>query len=213
MLSREAALALLSSDLASISDWGKENLFNFNASRTQFLHITNRRNTPNIYPITFNSCQLKLSQTINILGVNFSSDVTWKDHITNLTKLGSQRLEAVRHLSGFFQFITITLHLSRFGIQFTHMGWFHPYRSTRSPGFEGNSPHCLSFSHYLFNSPMYSLQYCLFIPLLQILSQPLLMRALKLCPSTPPEVSQYQLSITKPPFSVQLSNPRLNRFS
>ena len=75
MLSRESAPALLSSDLASTSEWGRENLVNFNTSKIQFLHITNRGNSPNSYPITLNSCQLQPSQTINLLGVTFSSDL------------------------------------------------------------------------------------------------------------------------------------------
>ena len=48
------------------------------------------------------------------------------------------------------------------GVQLPHMGWFHSYHSSGSPGVEGNSPHCLSFSLYLFNSPMYSPQCCLY---------------------------------------------------
>ena len=142
--------------------------------------------------------------TINNLGVTFSSYLTCKDHITNLTKLGSRRLAALRRLSGFFnpsQLLSVYRGLVRpCGVQFKHTGWFHPYCSTGSPGVERNSSHCLSFSHYLFNSPMYSPQCCLSIPFLQILLQPVFFRTLKLCPSTPPEVSQYPLLITRLPF-------------
>ncbi|MCP4266355.1 MAG: hypothetical protein GY777_12405, partial [Candidatus Brocadiaceae bacterium] len=42
--SRDEAVAHLASDLSLISDWGSENLVLFNASKTQFLHLSTRHN-------------------------------------------------------------------------------------------------------------------------------------------------------------------------
>ncbi|MCP4253520.1 MAG: hypothetical protein GY775_08930, partial [Candidatus Scalindua sp.] len=75
--SREEAVAHLASDLSRISDWGRENLVVFNASKTQFLHLSTRQNLPDVYPLTFNNTHLNSSPFLNILGVSFSSNHSW----------------------------------------------------------------------------------------------------------------------------------------
>ncbi len=56
--SRLEVAECLPSDLAFISDWGRRNLVSFNASKTQFLHLSTRRNLPNSYPLFFDNTQL-----------------------------------------------------------------------------------------------------------------------------------------------------------
>ena len=46
--------------------------------------------------------QLKPSFLLNILGVSFSCDLSWKDHIISLSKQASKRLGVLRRLRGFF---------------------------------------------------------------------------------------------------------------
>ena len=41
---RRVALEQLTSDLSLISNWGRENMVVFNASKTQFLHLSDRHN-------------------------------------------------------------------------------------------------------------------------------------------------------------------------
>ncbi|MPC48654.1 hypothetical protein E2C01_042435 [Portunus trituberculatus] len=56
------AIERLTSDLSKkISDWGKENLIVFNASKHQFFHLSTRQNLPEDYPLFFNNIQLSLS--------------------------------------------------------------------------------------------------------------------------------------------------------
>ena len=74
----------------------------FNASKTQFLHLSTRHNLPHNYDIFFENTQLKPSSVLNILGVSFSRDLSWKDHITSLSKQASKRLGVLRRLRGFF---------------------------------------------------------------------------------------------------------------
>src|SRR6201990_2271818 len=44
--SKRIALEQLTSDLSRISNWGRENMVVFNASKTQFLHLSTRHNLP-----------------------------------------------------------------------------------------------------------------------------------------------------------------------
>ena len=46
--------------------------------------------------------QIKPSSLLNILGVSFSRDLSWKDHITSLSKQASKRLGVLRRLQYFF---------------------------------------------------------------------------------------------------------------
>ncbi|KAL7644590.1 UNVERIFIED_CONTAM: hypothetical protein RMT77_004127 [Armadillidium vulgare] len=74
----------------------------FNATKTQFLHLSTRHNLPHNYDIFFENTQLKPSSVLNILGVSFSCDLSWKDHITSLSKQASKRLGVLRRLQHFF---------------------------------------------------------------------------------------------------------------
>src|ERR1044072_3783018 len=96
------ALEQLTSDLSLISNWGRGNMVAFNASKTQFLHHSTRHNLPHNYDIFFENTQLKPSSLLNILGVSFSRDLSWKHHITSLLKQASKRLGVLRGLQYFF---------------------------------------------------------------------------------------------------------------
>ncbi|MCP5005068.1 MAG: hypothetical protein GY941_14210, partial [Planctomycetes bacterium] len=99
--SRDEAVAHLASDLSLISDWGRENLVVFNASKTQFLHLSTRQNLPDVYPLIINNTQLKPSPSLNILGVSFSSNHSWKTHIRSLAKTTFMKLGVLSPLRGF----------------------------------------------------------------------------------------------------------------
>ncbi|KAL7630805.1 UNVERIFIED_CONTAM: hypothetical protein RMT77_018982 [Armadillidium vulgare] len=74
----------------------------FNASKTQFLHLSTRQNLPHNHDIFFGNTQLKPSSLLNILGVSFSRYLSWKDHITSHSKRASKRLSVLRSLQNFF---------------------------------------------------------------------------------------------------------------
>ncbi len=63
-------------DLSVISDWGRANLVKFNASKTQFLHLSTRHNLPETYPLFFSDTQLSPSSTLNILGLSFTGNIS-----------------------------------------------------------------------------------------------------------------------------------------
>src|ERR1044072_7370208 len=96
------ALEQLTSDQSLISNWGRENMVVFNASKTQFLRLSTRHNLPHNYDIFFENKQLKPLSLLNILGVSFYRDLSWKDHIISLSKQASKRLGVLRRLQYFF---------------------------------------------------------------------------------------------------------------
>ena len=100
--SRLDAAQRLTSDLSLISDWGRRNLVSFNASKTQFLHLSTRHNLPDSYPLFFNDTQLSPSSTLDILGLSFTKSLNWKFHISSLAKAASQKLGVVWRLRPFF---------------------------------------------------------------------------------------------------------------
>ena len=55
-----------------------ENLVLFNASKTQFLHLSTRQNLPDNYPLYFDDTTLSSSSTPNILGQYFTKTLNWK---------------------------------------------------------------------------------------------------------------------------------------
>merc|ERR1712035_158174 len=100
--SRQDAAESLTSDLSVISDSGKANLVLVNASKTQFLHLSNRQNLPDNYPIFFNNTQLSPSSTLDILGLSFTITLNWKSHISSLPKTASMKLGILWRLRPFF---------------------------------------------------------------------------------------------------------------
>src|SRR6201990_2143053 len=74
----------------------------FKSTKTQFLHLSTRHNLPHNYDIFFENTQLKPSYVLNILGVSFSRDLSWKDHITSLSKQALKRLCVLRRLQNYF---------------------------------------------------------------------------------------------------------------
>src|ERR1700755_2245103 len=84
--SRRVALEQLISDLSCFSNWDRENMFVFKVSNTQLLHLSTRHNLPHSYDVFFENILLKPSSLLNILGVSFSPDLSWKDHIISLSK-------------------------------------------------------------------------------------------------------------------------------
>ena len=81
----------INSDLQSISEWGTRNLVKFNTSKTQLLTIS-LSNTPSNYPIIFEDSEIPPLNSINILGLQISSSLSWRDHIVQIAKSASKKL-------------------------------------------------------------------------------------------------------------------------
>ena len=85
--SRLAMSSTINSDLQSISEWGTRNLVKFNTSKTQLLTISlSNRPTLSNYPIIFEDSKIPSLNSINILGLQISSSLSWSDHIVQIAK-------------------------------------------------------------------------------------------------------------------------------
>ena len=80
----------INSDLQSISKWGTRNLVKFKTSKTQLLTIS-LSNTPSNYPIIFEDSEIPPLNSINILGLQISSSLSWRDHIVQIAKSASKK--------------------------------------------------------------------------------------------------------------------------
>ena len=81
----------INSDLQSISEWGTRNLVKFNTSKTQLLTIS-LSNTPSNYPIIFEDSKILSLNSINILGLQISSSLSWRDHIVQIAESASKKI-------------------------------------------------------------------------------------------------------------------------
>ena len=91
----------INSDLQSISEWGTRNLVKFNTSKTQLLTLS-LSNTPSNYPIIFEDSEIPPLNSINILGVQISSSLSWRDHIVQTAKSASKKLGVLFRCKQYF---------------------------------------------------------------------------------------------------------------
>ena len=87
--SRLAMSLTINSDLQSISEWGACNLVKFNTSKTQLLTIS-LSNAPSNYPIIFEDSEIPPLNSVNILGLQISCSLSWRDHIVQIAKSASK---------------------------------------------------------------------------------------------------------------------------
>ena len=91
----------INSDLQSISEWGTRNLVKFNTSKTQLLTIS-LSNTPSSYPIIFDDSEIPLLNSVNILGLQISSSLSWRDHIVEIAKSASKKFGVLFRCKQYF---------------------------------------------------------------------------------------------------------------
>ena len=89
--SRLAMFSTVNSDLQSISEFRTSNLVKFNTSKTQLLTVS-LSNTPSNYPIIFEDSEIPPLNSINILGLQISSSLSWEDHVVQIAKSASKKL-------------------------------------------------------------------------------------------------------------------------
>ena len=90
-ISRIDRIQAINTDLEKISEWGSENFIRFNASKTQFLPISLSTN-PSHPSISFEDSLIEPLPSINILGVQIASNLSWSDHIVQISKFASRNL-------------------------------------------------------------------------------------------------------------------------
>ena len=100
-----AMSSTINSDLQSISEWRTRNLVKFNTSKTQLLTTgISLSNTPSNYPTTFDDSEIPPLNSINILGIQISSSLSWRDHIVQIAKSASKKLGVLFRCKQYFNF-------------------------------------------------------------------------------------------------------------
>ena len=89
---------ILNRDLQTISDWGKRWLVTFNASKTKYMLFSKSGGTANIIPLTFNCMVLEKIHSHKHLGIIFSDDLSWKNHIDGIIIKCSKRLNILKRI-------------------------------------------------------------------------------------------------------------------
>ena len=130
ILSRNTISDTLNSDLTSISQWGTDNLVKFNASKTQFMAIS-LSSTPSDVSLSFENNEITPLESINILGIQVASNLSWRDHITNIAKSASKKLGVLFRFREYFsasQLLKIYVGLIRPCLEYcSHIWGASPY--------------------------------------------------------------------------------------
>ena len=84
----------LENDLTSAKAWGSQWLVNFNSDKTQYFSANRYRSSPDI-PIFMNDDVLDESSTLRLLGLTFTSDLSWKPYIKSIAKLASAKVASL----------------------------------------------------------------------------------------------------------------------
>ncbi|MBM6549304.1 reverse transcriptase family protein [Streptococcus dysgalactiae subsp. equisimilis] len=98
---RAAACVSLNSDLQNIATWGFKNRVLFNASKTSCLSVSRKR-IPYTPDLTFDSTPLSSTPSSVILGLQFSSSLSWSPHILELASRASKKISYLFRARRFF---------------------------------------------------------------------------------------------------------------
>ena len=83
---------VLNDDLGKLSVWSKMWLLTFNASKTEYMQISNKPNSVSPIVLKFNDELLTRVETHKHLGLVLNCNFTWSDHIDNICKRVNIRL-------------------------------------------------------------------------------------------------------------------------
>ena len=96
----------INSDLQSISEWRTRNLVKFNTSKTQLLTIS-LSNTSSNFLIIFEDSGIPPLNSINILGIQTSSSLSWRDHNVQIAKSASKKLGVLFRCKQYFNSVQL----------------------------------------------------------------------------------------------------------
>lgn len=91
-----SAANILNNDLLKISSWAGKWLVKFNPVKTVWFVITRRRNKRQHPPLYMNNVEIKEVHTHKHLGLTFSDDSTWNEHIALITTTAWKRIGTLR---------------------------------------------------------------------------------------------------------------------
>ena len=87
---------LLNSSISTIHSWAEDWLVDFSAPKTDAMVITRKRIKPNHPPLIMDNVVITEVDRHRHLGITFSSDLNWQNHITEIKTKAWQRLNILR---------------------------------------------------------------------------------------------------------------------
>nr|CAH7735187.1 unnamed protein product [Callosobruchus chinensis] len=88
---RLATTASLSKDLEAITAWGLRNMVEFNASKTQYCALSNKR-SPSEHSVLMNNQALPRSHSFKLLGVSITENMIWHEHVSSIATAAMKKL-------------------------------------------------------------------------------------------------------------------------
>nr|CAH7745568.1 unnamed protein product [Callosobruchus chinensis] len=88
---RLATAASLSNDLEAITAWGLKNMVEFNASKTLYCTLSNKR-CPSGHSVLLNNQALPRSHSFNLLGVSITENMIWHEHVSSIATAAGKKL-------------------------------------------------------------------------------------------------------------------------
>ena len=97
----------ISNELAKLSAWADQWRVTFNATKTHYMLITNKRIRPIIAPITLKNVFISEVKTHENLGLSISNNVSWKDHINKIVNKANKRLNVISRYKNYLPRFTL----------------------------------------------------------------------------------------------------------
>ncbi|CAH2004669.1 unnamed protein product [Acanthoscelides obtectus] len=88
---RLATTSSLTRDLEAITAWGRNNLVQFNASKTQYCTLTNKKR-PSAHTVSIDGRVLPKSHSFRLVGVQITEDLIWHEHISSIAADSGKKL-------------------------------------------------------------------------------------------------------------------------
>ena len=83
---------ILNNDLQTVTDWGSKWLVSFNSSKTQGILHSRLKGDGDHYNIQMSQSTIQDCNTISLLGLTVTDDMSWKPYIQSISKQAAQRI-------------------------------------------------------------------------------------------------------------------------
>jgi hypothetical protein len=113
-------------DLNLISQWLDQNLLTLNCKLRPVWYSNSRLKSFTNISIHVNEHQLARERTLKYLGISFSENLTWSDHLNNISTKINQRIGLLRRIKAFIPLKTYHLqrsYSSTIWLRRYYMGW------------------------------------------------------------------------------------------
>ena len=98
-INNDSDVAILQNDLNTLDWWSENNALQLNPLKCQVMCICRRRNKPSpVYYVS--NTQLSEASSLRLLGVQVSADLSWNEHVSNVTKKCNRLIGFLRTVVG-----------------------------------------------------------------------------------------------------------------